>query len=567
MQGGADDQAGAKLLRDDDPALDDGEVSEELFLKLCWRILPLMWMGYVFNIVDRTNLGFAESQMRPDLGISPASFGLASGLFFLSYSMLQVPCNHLVERFGASRVLATSMVCWGTVSALTCLVENDVQLCMMRFLLGLAESGFFPGSLLFLTKWFPDEKAGRAVAIFSSATSVGSLISSAGSGFMLYYLDGVWGIRGWRWLLALQGAPTVFLGLAVPWCLPEEPRKARWLSGLERRALEGALARSKRTTHDDDDGGGGGGGSDHRGPLGVGGKGGVPSAVEGGAAAALELGAAHSTTRRAGGASGLKKQPAFWKRLELTMKLKSTWHFALQYVGVTAATNMARFFLPMQIKEVFPSLTAWQLGLVFTVPAVAKIVLAPVAAGIADAGGLAARRCVAKSLFGGAACVLVGVGLLMLSRTDGADTGPDAVGGDRQTRNNSSGAALVLALMSADVAVQCGIPVFWSAHHEVQARVRGPSIAFVNSVGNLGGFAGPWLLGAMHDLVGSICTDSSARLPSEISASAALGAAKEASCTAQWGGGTLLIGLAFAFLTSRTLFGISKDPHSAGGLK
>ena len=84
MQGGADDQAGAKLLRDDDPALDDGEVSEELFLKLCWRILPLMWMGYVFNIVDRTNLGFAESQMRPDLGISPASFGLASGLFFLS---------------------------------------------------------------------------------------------------------------------------------------------------------------------------------------------------------------------------------------------------------------------------------------------------------------------------------------------------------------------------------------------------------------------------------------------------------------------------------------------------
>ena len=142
---------------DDDALLPSSGPSlpPELVTKLLRKLLPVLWLGYVFNILDRSNLGYAQLQMADDLHATPQAFGLASGIFFLGYAMLQLPLNHAVPRLGARRVLSTCMVCWGILSASAGLVDSVGQLCVLRFALGLAESGFFPGCLLYLTAWFP----------------------------------------------------------------------------------------------------------------------------------------------------------------------------------------------------------------------------------------------------------------------------------------------------------------------------------------------------------------------------------------------------------------------------
>ena len=210
------------------------ELSPHLFRRLCWRLIPILWIGYVLNIVDRVNLGYAQLQMKDDLHLAPRTFGLASGIFFIAYALMQVPSNAAIPHIGATRVLSSCMVLWGIMSASTSLCTNATQLIVLRFGLGLAESGFFPGALLFLTLWFPENVSGRALSYFSTAASVGGLLSSAGSGFLMSALDGVGGVRGWRWLLFVQGVPSVLLGLVAPAVLTDRPEQARWLSPTER---------------------------------------------------------------------------------------------------------------------------------------------------------------------------------------------------------------------------------------------------------------------------------------------------------------------------------------------
>ena len=180
------------------------ELPPYLFKRLCWRLIPILWVGYVLNILDRVNLGYAQLQMKDDLHLAPRTFGLASGIFFIAYALMQVPSNAAIPHIGATRVLSSCMVLWGIISASTSLCTNATTLIVLRFGLGLAESGFFPGALLFLTLWFPENVSGRALAYFSTAASVGGLLSSAGSGFLMSALDGVGGVRGWRWLLFVQ---------------------------------------------------------------------------------------------------------------------------------------------------------------------------------------------------------------------------------------------------------------------------------------------------------------------------------------------------------------------------
>ena len=198
------------------------ELPPYLFKRLCWRLIPILWIGYVLNILDRVNLGYAQLQMKDDLHLAPRTFGLASGIFFIAYALMQVPSNAAIPHIGATRVLSSCMVLWGIISASTSLCTNATTLIVLRFGLGLAESGFFPGALLFLTLWFPENVSGRALAYFSTAASVGGLLSSAGSGFLMSALDGVGGVRGWRWLLFVQ-AGRVHACVASRCCDPRQP--------------------------------------------------------------------------------------------------------------------------------------------------------------------------------------------------------------------------------------------------------------------------------------------------------------------------------------------------------
>ena len=181
--------------------------------------------------------------MTDDLHLSQRAFGLASGIFFCAYAALQIPSNHALPTVGATRILSACMIGWGACSAATSLVGGETSLLALRFALGLAEAGFTPGVLPHLTRWFPEAVSSEALALFSTAASVGSFVSSAGSGALMTAMDGVGGVRGWRWLLLLQGLPSVLLGLLAPLALTDSPERAAWLERGERAALLAALRR------------------------------------------------------------------------------------------------------------------------------------------------------------------------------------------------------------------------------------------------------------------------------------------------------------------------------------
>ncbi len=209
--------------------------------KAAWRILPLLGIGYLLNYVDRVNVSFASTQMNADLGFSATIYGLGAGLFYLSYSLLEIPSNMLLMRFGARRWLARIMIMWGLLAAAMLFVRTPMQFYSLRFLLGLAEAGFFPGVVFYLSQWFPTRQRGRAIGAFLLANPLASAVMGLVSGPLLA-LDGAAGLRGWQWLFLVQGLPAAAVGIVVFLFLPDSPQRARWLSEGERAALIAAVA-------------------------------------------------------------------------------------------------------------------------------------------------------------------------------------------------------------------------------------------------------------------------------------------------------------------------------------
>jgi sugar phosphate permease len=466
-----------------DTTISDGsKLPEWLFLKVAWHVIPLLWVGYVLNIIDRTNLAYAQLQMASDLGLSPRAFGLASGIFFVAYALAQVPANHAISLpgIGATRVLSGAMLLWGAFATATGFVSSQRQLVVLRFCLGLAESAFFPGVLLYLTRWFPDSSSGRALAFFSTAASVGGLVSAAGSGILLSVMDGVGSMRGWRWLLILEGIPTIGLGLAAFLLLNEHPQQAKWLRPDERRMLTASL--NWRSTS----------------------CGTIPSP---------------SPTN-----SSAQRRPPLLSTLRETISSTPCAIYTMTYFVSACIANSARFFLPSLLTEVFPEMAPWQLGFIFAVPASFKVCLSPLVAARADEGGTLRRYLWTWALYTASATLLVvaGLGMLLLGVNHG-----------REKLLTARLSALFIAMISlADVLCQVAIPVFWAFHHSQQpAHLRGCSIAVVNSVGNLGGFVGPFVLGAVHDAV---------------DASAVCGKGR-GQCMAQWGLGMVAVGCTTTF--------------------
>ncbi|OBS35483.1 MFS transporter [Pseudomonas syringae] len=221
------------------------ELERTTMRRVAWRLLPFLILCYLIAIIDRGNIGMASLQMNHDLGLSPAIFGFASSLFFVSYFLVEVPSNLALQKFGARIWIARIMITWGLISAGTAFVQGANSLYVMRFLLGAAEAGFFPGVLLYMTYWLPSAYRARMVAIFMVAIPGANFLGSPLSGYLLT-LDGWMGMRGWHWLFILEGIPAVLLGIACLFILTDRPAQARWLHDEQRTWLVNKLDEERK---------------------------------------------------------------------------------------------------------------------------------------------------------------------------------------------------------------------------------------------------------------------------------------------------------------------------------
>jgi len=213
--------------------------------KVYLRLLPFCFILYLICYLDRANIGFAALTMNKDLGLSSYVYGLGAGAFFWGYFILEVPSNLILERVGARRWIARIMVTWGLVSGAFALVNGPVSFFTLRFLLGLAEAGFFPGMILYFTYWFPPFHRARVIAGFMAAIPVAIGLGAPAS-IALLGMNGVWGLAGWKWLFLFEAAPAVILGVCVWYFLADRPETASWLAEDERRWLVSVMAEEQQ---------------------------------------------------------------------------------------------------------------------------------------------------------------------------------------------------------------------------------------------------------------------------------------------------------------------------------
>lgn len=204
-------------------------VAQATIRRVSYRLLPFLMLAYLVCYIDRVNAGFAALQMNKALGISPATFGLGGGIFFVSYCLFEVPSNLALARVGARRWIARIMISWGLVSGFMATAAGPNSFVLIRFLLGAAEAGFFPGVILYLTYWFPAEQRAKIVGIFMVAIPVSGFVGSPISAALLG-LNGVLGLAGWQWLFILEAAPAIILGFVALLWLTDKPENASWLA-------------------------------------------------------------------------------------------------------------------------------------------------------------------------------------------------------------------------------------------------------------------------------------------------------------------------------------------------
>ncbi|MHB1217721.1 MAG: MFS transporter [Alphaproteobacteria bacterium] len=217
---------------------------DRLYRKVSRRIIPLMMVLYLFAFLDRVNIGFAALTMNQDLGFTPYIYGWGAGIFFLGYILFEVPSNVVLAKVGARLWICRIMVTWGVISSAMAFVGGEWSFYVLRFLLGVAEAGFLPGMIFYLTHWFPAARRAKFVALFMAAVPLASALGAPISGFILG-VDGVLGLKGWQWLFILEGLPSCLLGVLVLALLPDGPAKVSWLTDAEKAAIADGLARDR----------------------------------------------------------------------------------------------------------------------------------------------------------------------------------------------------------------------------------------------------------------------------------------------------------------------------------
>jgi MFS family permease len=388
-------------------------VQHDILRRNAWRLVPVLTLAYVVNYLDRTNLAFAGLTMNKDIGLMATEFGIGAGVLFVGYCFFEIPSNLALYRFGARLWIARIMISWGLVSAATAFVTGPYSFYLMRFLLGVAEAGFFPGVAYYLAAWFPPEYRARILAWFLVAIPVSSLIGAPFSGLLLE-MDGIAGLRGWQWLFIIEGMPAVVLGVIVARVLADRPDTASWLSAEEKQVLEKMLAAERR--------------------------------------------------ERA--------------RTDLLAALvdRRVLICALVQFGFTLGSYGVGIWLPQIIKG--HDLSNLVVSLLSAIPYVfASVAMIIWAAGVDRSG----RKILNLTL----TCLLATVGLVGSVLT----------------------ASLGLALISFTVAligVTSARAIFWTIPTRFLMGVGAAGgLAFINSIGTLGGFAGPYMMGFLKDQTGT----------------------------------------------------------------
>jgi ACS family tartrate transporter-like MFS transporter len=384
--------------------------------KVYWRMLPFAIVTYFLCYLDRINVSFAALTMNKDLGLDAATYGMAAGAFFWGYFLFEVPSNIILEKVGARLWIARIMVTWGLLSGATAFCTGPYSFLTVRFLLGLAEAGLFPGIVLFFTYWFPHWHRGRIISAFMvalpAAVAAGSPLSTA-----LLELNGLWGLAGWKWMYIAEATPTVVVGIFVLLYVTDRPAQARWLRDEERAWLTSTL--------------------DHE-----------RNSIE------------------------AKRKVSLWQSFWDPKVLL----LSLNYFGIVTASLGMLLFLPQIVKQL--GLTNMQVGWVSMIPYICGAITLVIWGWISDRMG--ERR---WNLFWG--CLLAAVGLAIAGMFVGTHWA-------------------VVGMSIAAMGLYGSKGPFWSMPSMILTGTAAASgIAWINSIGNLGGFFGPTIVGWVKDFTGS----------------------------------------------------------------
>ena len=387
--------------------------------KVYWRLLPLAILTYFLCYLDRINVGFAALTMNKDLGLDAATYGMAAGAFFWGYFLFEVPSNLILHKVGARRWIARIMVSWGVLSGATAFCVGPWSFLTMRFLLGLAEAGLFPGMILFFTYWFPDWHRARIMSGFTVAlplaVAAGAPLSTA-----LLELNGTLGVAGWKWMFIAEALPTILVGVFFLLFVTDRPAEARWLDANERDWLMSTLEDERKLVE---------------------------------------------ASRK------VSLWESFWTPKVLIL--------TLNYFGIVTASLGLLLFLPQMVKQL--GLTNMQVGWVSMVPYVFGALSMVVWGYVSDRMG--ERR---WNLFG--ACMVAAAGLVIAGMTIGT-------------------AWAVVGMTVATIGLYGSKGPFWTMPSMILTGTAAASgIAWINGIGNLGGFFGPTAVGWVKDLTGSFAS-------------------------------------------------------------
>ncbi|MES2257455.1 MAG: MFS transporter [Pseudomonadota bacterium] len=231
-------------LTDDQPArpVTAANTDNALYRKVSMRIVPFLFICYVVSFLDRINIGFAQLQMKQDLGFSDAMYGLGAAVFYVGYVLFEVPSNLLLEKFGARKTFVRIMLLWGAASVGMMWVSTATHFYILRFMLGVFEAGFFPGIVLYLTYWYPALRRASVLSFFFAGVAVAGVLGGLVSGWIMRDMADVLGMHGWQWMFCIEGSPAILLAAIAYFYLDDSPHQARWLTGAEKRQLEANLA-------------------------------------------------------------------------------------------------------------------------------------------------------------------------------------------------------------------------------------------------------------------------------------------------------------------------------------
>ncbi len=382
--------------------------------RLTWRLVPFLFLLYIVAYLDRINVGFAALQMRQQLGFTDAVYGLGSGVFFAGYFFFQVPSNLALQRIGARRWIALLMMIWGVISASMIFVSSANSFYALRFLLGAAEAGFFPGVILYLKNWFPAQARARTVARFMSAAPLSGVIGGPLSGALLG-LHLKFGLAGWQWMFLMEGLPALLLGGIALAVLVDRPEHARWLPSEEREWLVATLRREQAV-----------------------------AVAAAGTFAALRSG--------------------------------QVWMLALIYFGLNTVSYGVSLWLPSLVRSL-SGVSNFKIGMLSAIPYIAAAVMMGWVGLHSDRSGERRWHTALPAFVG--ALALIG------------------------TAYSTSVAPAILAISVAVLCVFSMTGPFWAMPTALLSGATAAiGIAFINSVGNLGGFAGPYVIGIVRTSTG-----------------------------------------------------------------